>query len=407
MQPNHEIQSKEDLLSHFGSSKQLEILELEQMENLLTLNALPEVWEDASNRNLLSFSQEFVQQTKEVTFDNKWIKHIYLISFLTYLTELSLYNNKVSDISAVSKLKNLKKLDLSCNSIEDISALQSLLNLTHLHLFQNNLTSYTVALPNLVYLSLSYNKLQDKSGLQHSPKLERLYLSLTETTDLRTIPHQLFGLKVQYLSDNNITEIPHLSNFVDLLILKLGNNNQLQNIGPLKFCTQLTKLNIFETSVAEIWPLQFMKKLKSLYMYHTLVVGLLPLQYLQTRVFLKYIFASYSCVIDISPLLVNLIQRIVFLGQQNYCRYTQASLQFLDFQVSTPELKFYSKILKVHSSHKQIRNIMNDNKITKLRTSLTLKKNAVSTVFDNCARKMNTQLELLSYFLQSSNTQLQ
>ncbi|CAL6052079.1 leucine-rich_repeat domain-containing protein [Hexamita inflata] len=229
MQPNHAIKSKEELLNHFGSFKQLEILDQEQMKNLLALNISPEVWENESNRNLISFSQEFVQQTKEFAFNGKNIELIHLLSFLANLTELNLQNNQISDISSISKLTNMKKLYINSNCIENISALQSFTDLTHLGLSKNKLTSYTLALPNLVELLLGYNKLQDKSGLQHSPKLEILQLSGTETTDLHTIPPQLFGLKVLYLLSNNLMEISYLSNFVDLQSLRLGNNKQLQN----------------------------------------------------------------------------------------------------------------------------------------------------------------------------------
>ncbi|CAL6005062.1 Conserved_hypothetical protein [Hexamita inflata] len=152
MQPNHAIESKEDLLNHFGSSKTLEIRNSLQMEDLLKMNVPPEVWEDASNRNLLSFSKEFVLQTKKITFCYRKIEYIYLISFLVNLTELDLQQNKISDISSISKLKNLKKLDLNYNSIEDISALQSHTDLIYLDLSYNKLTSYTLALPNLVEL---------------------------------------------------------------------------------------------------------------------------------------------------------------------------------------------------------------------------------------------------------------
>ncbi|CAL6023487.1 Conserved_hypothetical protein [Hexamita inflata] len=252
MKLNHTIKSKEDLLSHFGSSQKLEILDSEQMKKLLALNVQPKIWEDALNRNLLSFNQELVQETEEFTFNRRNIEYIYLISFLTNLTELNLSENQISDISSISKLKYLKKLNLTRNRIEDISALQSLPDLTHLYLQYNKLTSYTVALPNLVELSLSGDKLQEKSGLQHSPKLERLYLSKTETTDLRSILHQLFGLKVLYLSSNNLKEISYLSTFLDLQILCLCENKYLQNIGPLKFCTQLTYLCFSKTNVADI-----------------------------------------------------------------------------------------------------------------------------------------------------------
>ncbi|CAL6067472.1 Conserved_hypothetical protein [Hexamita inflata] len=263
------------------------------------MNVSPEVWEDASNRNLLSFSQEFIKQTTEFGFNNREKEHIYLVSFLTNLTELSLCDNNISDISSISKLKNLNNLNLSINIIEDISALQSLTDLNHLNLQVNKLTSYTLALPNLVELLLDSNKLKDISGVQHSPKLERLYLSLAESADLRTIPCQLFGLKELYLSKNNLTEISHLSNFLDLQILSLHDNNQLQHIVPLKFCAQLTELTISATSISDIWPLQFLKNLKTLYMAQTQIDDLHPLQHLYK---LQNISAPYSGIIDVSPL---------------------------------------------------------------------------------------------------------
>ncbi|CAL6111673.1 Conserved_hypothetical protein [Hexamita inflata] len=369
MQPNHVIRNKEELLNHFGSSKQLEIGDLKQIENLLRMNIPPEIWGDAFNRNLLFFKQELVQGTKEVTFDSIYIKHIFLISFLTNLTELSLYNNKISDISAVSKLKNLKKLDLSSNLIEDISALKSLTNLTHLYLYRNKLTSYNLALPNLEELELQGNQLQDKSGLQHSPKLKRLNLSETE--------------------------------IIDLQISDLGINQQLLNIGPLKFCTQLTELNISETSISDIWPLQFMKNLKTLNMDNTKVIDLHPLQHLNQ---LEYITAHDACILDVSPLskLTQLnsldfsFNKITnaepFKHHKNFSQYNLSLYE----APTTYELKFYSKILSVHNSHKQIRTIQNYYMIIKFRTSLTLKKNAVETIIQpwvTVFQKWNNQVQ--------------
>ncbi|CAL6075445.1 Conserved_hypothetical protein [Hexamita inflata] len=471
MQPNQEIRSKEDLLSHFGSSKQLEILDLQQMEKLLEMDVPPEVWEDASNRNLLSFSQELVQGTKEFRYNGRKIEHIYLISFLTNITELNLPGNNISDISSISKLKTLKILDLSSNIIKDISGLQSLLNLTHLFLSSNKLTSYTVALPNLVDLELennritdisaisklknlkkldlgsniiedisvlqsltdlihlnlqvnkltsytlalpslvelflSRNKLQDKSGLQHSPKLERLTLSETGTSDLRTIPHQLFGLKDLSLSFNNILEISYLSNFVDLQSLNLGYNKQLSNIGPLQFCTQLTKLRIQKTSITDLWPLQFMKILNTLEMYLTQVVDLHPLQYLYK---LEYISAHDACITDVSPLSKLTQLKTVFLSDNKITN--QDTLQhhnnfskydFSDQEVpTTDELKFYAKILSVHSSHKQISKIQAENRASKFRESMTLYREYVNLQINEQIRAVNTKIEIWAQFIQNS-----
>ncbi|CAL6065408.1 leucine-rich_repeat domain-containing protein [Hexamita inflata] len=390
MKPNQIIRSKKDLLKHFGASQTLEILDSEQMKDLLEMNISPEVWDNASNRNLLFISEEFVQETQEFVFNIfRGIKYIYLVSFLTNLTELNLQNNIVSDISSISKLKNLKKINFGSNCIEDISALQSLPDLTHLDLQVNQLTSYTLALPNLVYLSLRANKLKDISGLQYSPKLESLELPLTETTDICTIPPQLFGLKVlrigwEYyrLQLYNITEISLISNFVDLQILSLHDNNQLQNIAPLKFCTQLTELNISKTSVADIWPVQFMKNLKTLDMYETKVVDLHPLQYLYK---LEIISAYDACIMDVSPLSpLFQLKSSSFSGnkianadslkrRKNYQNYNLSDQK----APTTDELKFYNKILKVHSSHKQIRKIQNENRTQKFKEAMTHQKEQI------------------------------
>ncbi|CAL5997573.1 Conserved_hypothetical protein [Hexamita inflata] len=449
MQTNHAIKNKEDLLNHFISSQKLEILDQEQMENLLRMNIPPEIWEKAFYRNLFFFNQELVQETKEYKFNYGQIIYIYLISFLTNLTELNLQNNKISDItsiyklknlkklelqhnciedisalqyftdliylaeidlsynnisdiSSISKLKNLKKLYLGSNYIKDISALQSLLNLTHINLYFNQLTSYTLALPNLVELSISDNKLQDKSGLQHSPKLEILNLYATGTTDLQTIS-QLLGLKVLYLSSNNLKEISYLSNFVniiDLQILDLGGNKQLQNIEPLKFCTYLTELNISRTSIADIWPLQFMKNLKTLDMNNTKVVDLHPLQYLYK---LEKIQAFGACIIYVSPL-SNLTQlnsldfrfnKIINAEPlRHHKNFSQYNLSLYKVP-TTDELKFYSKILSVHNSHKYIRQIQAENKISKFQKSMTHQKESINLKIIEQIQFMNMKIEII------------
>ncbi|CAL6023503.1 Conserved_hypothetical protein [Hexamita inflata] len=407
MQPNHEIRSKEDLLNHFGASKKLQICNLQQIKYLLEINVPPEIWKDASNRNQLSFSQEFEQRTNKFGFKFKNIEHIYLISFLTKLTELNLQNNKISDISSISKLKTLKKLYLNGNSIEDISALQSLPDLTHLDLQVNQITSYTLALSNLIELELGYNNLKDKQGLQHSPKLERLDLYQTQITDLHSIPPQLFGLKELYLSQNNITQIPYLSNFIDLQILDLSHNKQLQNIGPLKFCTQLTQLSISTTGVADIWTLQFLKNLKTLEMANTQVVDLHPSQNLYR---LESISAPYSGIIDVSPLsnLILLYSLDFSFNQITDTDTLQHHKNFSEYDFSdqedptTDELKFYNKILKVHSSHKQIRKIQAENKTFKFRESMARQKESIKLQINEQIQVMNMKIEIWAQFIQNS-----
>ncbi|CAL6065010.1 leucine-rich_repeat domain-containing protein [Hexamita inflata] len=406
--PNQEIRSQEDLFNQvLGSSQKLEIGNLQQMENLLEMNVQPDVWEDASNRNLLSFNQEFAQGTTKFVFFSRGIKHIYLISFFTNLIDLDLSNNNISDISSIAKLKNLKKLDLNSNSIEDISALQSIHDLTHLYLSCNKFTSYTLALPNLVELLLGYNSLKNKSGLQHSPKLERLYLSGTETIDLRSIPHQLFGLKVLQLSQNKITQISHLSNFLNLQRLNLDYNYWLQNIQPIKFCTQLTELRIFTTSISDIWPLQFLKNLKTLIIAKTQVVDLHPLQYLYQ---LESIYAYDACIIDVSPLskltqLKDLDFRKNKITNAETLKHHKniSEYDFSNQQVpTTDELKLYSKILSVHSSQKQIKKIQAENRTSKFKESMTHLQKQINYKINEQTRSMNKKIEIWVQFIQNS-----
>ncbi|CAL5987261.1 Conserved_hypothetical protein [Hexamita inflata] len=410
MQPNHVIESKEDLLNHFVSSQKLEIGNLQQMERFLKMNIPPKVWKDAQNRNLLFFSLEFVQGTKELTFSGRKIEDVYLISFLTNLTELNLQNNKIYDIFSISKLKNLKKLYLNNNYIKDISALQFLPNLTYLKLNENSITSYKLVLPNLVALSLSYNKIQDKSGLQYSTKLQSLYLFNTETTDLCTIPHQLFGLKELDLQMNSLTEISYLSNFLDLQFLDLGYNKQLKNIEPLKFCTQHTELRIHQTSVSDIWPLQFMKNLKTLYMNDTEVIDLHPLQHLYK---LEKIYSESARIIDVSPLSkLNLTQlKCLTLNNNkiNNAKILKIQLNFSKYSLSgqnvptADELKFYNKILSIHCSHEQIRNIQIENRVSKFKESVTRQREYVNLQINEQIQLTNKKIEIWAQFIQNSN----
>ncbi|CAL6054208.1 leucine-rich_repeat domain-containing protein [Hexamita inflata] len=206
-------------------------------------------------------------------------------------------------------------------------------------------------------------------------------------------------------------EISYLSNFIDLQCLSLGGNKELSNIGPLKFCTQITELSISRTSIADIWPLLFMKNLKRLNMYTTKVVDLHPLQYLYR---LEKIYAYNACIIDVSPLSKltqlkelnfrnNKITNIETLKHhQNFSEYG-----FSDQEVpTTDELKFYNRILKVHSTQKQTKKIMNENKNQQFRTSLTQKKNYVSTMLNNQIQTMNKQVEMLIQLVQNSISHL-
>ncbi|CAL6023519.1 leucine-rich_repeat domain-containing protein [Hexamita inflata] len=160
-----------------------------------------------------------------------------------------------------------------------------------------------------------------------------------------------------------------------------------------------------------------MKNLKELEMYKTKVVDLHPLQYLCK---LKKTKAYDACIIDVSPLSkLTQLNYLDFRNNQITNAQTQTLKNFSKYEFSnqkvptTDELKFYNKILSVHNSHKQIRKIsqkirtiQNDSKVSKLRTSLTQKKNYVYTIFNNQIMAMNKEVDMLVQFIQNSTSYL-
>ncbi|CAL6035640.1 leucine-rich_repeat domain-containing protein [Hexamita inflata] len=428
-----------ELKNFFDESQKLEIINSQQMKALLVINTPPNIFEEAIQRNLLSFSQEFIDRINYFPFERQNIEHIYLISFLTNLTELNIQFNKVSDISAISRLKNLRILDLSRNSITDISALQSLQDLMTLDLSFTRISSFTVALPNLVDLNICGNTLDNKSGLEHSQNLQNLDLSQTNSKYLKFTTPQLLNLRKLMLQANDIQEITYISKYQLLQNLDLNYNYTLQNIEPLKYCTQLIKLDLSNTNVTnikplqflknlqylrlcyikiqDIWPLQFMKYLKRLEMLKTQVIDLHPLQHLYK---LETIDIQYANVIDVSPLQnLNQLKNIFMFRNkiQNWepIKHHKYFPELIDgeyqFDSSQKEptaddLTFYNKILKVHSSHQQMRKIMNNNKISTFRAYVTQKKIYYYVMLNNQTMLMNKEVDLLMQFIQNSTSYL-
>ncbi|CAL6001527.1 fibronectin_type III domain-containing protein [Hexamita inflata] len=163
-----------------------------------------------------------------------------------------------------------------------------------------------------------------------------------------------------------------------------------------------------------------MKDLETLYAWQTEIVDLHPLQYLHSLV---HINLNESKVIDVTPL-KNLNLDELFIGanrvqsflpiqhHKNFYCYEPINDEFdpryslTGQEVPTvEELKFYNKILSVHSSYKQIREIKNENKITKFRNSLAQNKSYVSVMLNNQIMKMNKEVDILVRFIQNINSE--
>ncbi|CAL6051665.1 S-layer_homology domain-containing protein [Hexamita inflata] len=151
-----------------------------------------------------------------------------------------------------------------------------------------------------------------------------------------------------------------------------------------------------------------MKNLKTLHMNETQVIDLHPLQHLNK---LKNISAYDACIIDVSPLLKltqlktlylrnNKITNAALLKHHHYFSKYNFSNQEVP---TTDELKFYNKILKVHSSHKQIRKIQAENRASKFRESMTRQRECIILQINEQVQVMNMKIEIWAQFIQNSD----
>ncbi|CAL6103636.1 leucine-rich_repeat domain-containing protein [Hexamita inflata] len=151
-----------------------------------------------------------------------------------------------------------------------------------------------------------------------------------------------------------------------------------------------------------------MKNLNTLNMYETQVVDLHPLQHLYR---LERISAYDACIIDISPL--SKFTQLDSLYFRNNKITNKDTLQhhnnFSEYRLhdqevpTTDELKFYNKILSIHSSHKQIRKIQAENRASKFRESMTLYREYVNLQLNEQIRALNMKIEIWAQFIQNSN----
>ncbi|CAL6005889.1 leucine-rich_repeat domain-containing protein [Hexamita inflata] len=140
------------------------------------------------------------------------------------------------------------------------------------------------------------------------------------------------------------------------------------------------------SSVIDLHPLQHLYKLESISAQSTRIMDVSPLSNLTQ---LNDLMFENNRIINIEPLMHH----------KNFSKY-----EFSDQRIQTPyELKFYTKILKVHSSHKQMRKVLYQNE--KFRTSLTQKKERYSVILKKQIQNIHTQLELLAQFIQNYTSQ--
>ena len=264
---------------------------LSKLENLTEIIA-----ENNYIREFYVNDEKSFNRLSELNLDsNSLSKFEILTSNLTKLTRIELGNNQLMQIKISSKLINLNFIKLVKNQIGNLFDLIEMpLNIKHLHLSSNFMRSLNV--PTKYY----------------SINLETLQLNNNYLTDISKLDVLLSSihLKYLYLSHNNLKILNLKSNYSNLIVLDLKNNqiesicqdffdklinleylllsqNKIKYIESLKNSVKLKNLDLNNNGLENIDFLIDLKSLKQLYLSGNKIKNLTPIENLTQLTFLS------------------------------------------------------------------------------------------------------------------------
>ena len=163
-------------------------------------------------------------------------------------------------------------LNLPYKGISNMTGVQYFTQLKRLDLYSNNLTTIDVsANTKLIYLNLGYNKLTS-INVENNTVLQELYLQNNQLTTVSVNNHS--SLRTLWVRGNTtltgfycwrdaLTSVD-VTGCTALLYLKIYNNYNLTGIYGLADCTNLTWLDVEDTSFSDLSAVKGMTKLETL-----------------------------------------------------------------------------------------------------------------------------------------------
>ena len=174
------------------------------------------------------------------------------VASLPVLQKLTMENCSLSTIANLEGAQKLSYLDLSSNTIRNLEALTDMSSLRELYLDHNAVTSLDAisALTGLEVLDVSYNSLTSTAALAGCASLRTLNVSNNSLTGLEKLD-SLSVLTSLSANHNSITDVTILGKCTGLTELNI-NNNQISDISALASLTTLETLDFSYNSVAEL-----------------------------------------------------------------------------------------------------------------------------------------------------------
>lgn len=222
-----------------------------------------------------------------------------VVAALPDLEKLSLSDCGLSTVAELSSAKNLISLDLSNNTLRNLEPLISMQNLQELYLQHNAVTTLDalVTLSELTKLDISYNSVSSITPLTSCTKLTWLNAGNNLLAHLEGID-TFSALTHLYLDHNKLTTVSILAKLTGLIELDISNNG-LEYINELSALTSLVKLNCSHNELyyLAVWPKD--SALSVLDASHNNISSLGPLGYLEN---LTYVYVDYNFLDTLDPI---------------------------------------------------------------------------------------------------------
>ncbi|WP_309383930.1 leucine-rich repeat domain-containing protein [Cerasicoccus frondis] len=233
----------------------------------------PNYWDDWSERGDARhspgyephFSKEFVRPAAEeleklswlsfqrLRSDDRPVRDLTAIQFLTDLSELILTNNEVSDVSTLVACPKLKRLNLRANPIEELSPLGGCFSLEILDVSDTPIKdlSFLQKLPQLRELSISNDQIPALKDVSTLPSLRKLELGGETFESFEGFP-EMPELRVIRSADvNSLSGLERYSKLENLVNLE----GEFDSLEPLRGAKNLTHVNILNSRVGSLVPI--------------------------------------------------------------------------------------------------------------------------------------------------------
>lgn len=217
--------------------------------------ALKKALQTASKTDKLTVEAMFSLPTSlDLTGMN--IKNLTGLEYAINVTDLDISDNEVESLEPIRNLYNLKTLNYSHNNVSEVSSWvlgsDTLISIDGSYNGSTKIDSFEANKSNLKILYLENNKLTELPEMKGLSSLETLSLANNEFAEYPTQLSQLAKLKVLSLSGNKLTEIESMASNTALTTLYLNYNELTSLPGGIEALGLLSEVSISHNKIEEI-----------------------------------------------------------------------------------------------------------------------------------------------------------